>query len=784
MKTRNKKIQGTFLSTVAQAALVAMFFITMTAVSVATAEEEMEEEGMLEEEAEALPPLYTNEIEFGAIYISDDSFKFGEYSGLDDSGVDALGNLSVLGSDGTLRWDLLGTDLGLTSRSVNASLSNPGLWDLNVGYDGLRHYISDTYQTPQIGSLGGNNFTLPVNFGTIDGSHSGTDAPFDAGSTRGLSATQQSLFHTEEIYSDRDKVSFGAGYHFNKQWSMKFDFNHLEQSGAKLIGTGEYGASIAFLGGDTARAEGVNIIMNPTEYTTDTINLALNWQGDKAHLSVGYYGSLFDDKYNSLSWQNNLSNNATCVGAGACFTTNTMSTAPDNEFHQFNLTGAYVHSARTKLVGGFSYGVATQDDDYAPTLIQQGTGVFDTMQPGGLPQSSLDGEVITTHADLKLTHRPSRKLMLSGAFKYNERENNTASKTYLYKRLGNGNPYTGVNLPYSNRKIQFQVAADYRLSKTQKLHLGYEHEFIDRWCDDVVGGFECVASPESDEDKLELSYRAKASDTVRLNVGYTLAHRNAEFDRTHVSNISTPPSGYPGINSGDDLRFNAYIYDDRTQHMVKGAINWQASNKLDLGLNGRYSNYDYGGGLGRQDSDAASINLDTTYIYNEDGSVSAYASWQNSEREMQLWEDGKPLTSIWTNQLKQDSYAIGLNARHDGLMDGKLDVLGDVSYSFDTSHYSTQIPYEAATCVLPASFECGDTPDIETSRFTVQLSGTYEVNKNGKLRLGYMYELLDTEDYYYNGLQLGFTPDRVLPTNEQPWGYSNHTIGLTYIFEF
>jgi len=393
--------------------------------------------------------------------------------------------------------------------------------------------------------------------------------------------------------------------------------------------------------------------------------------------------------------------------------------------------------------------------------------------------------VHTMHGDLKLTHQMTRDLMLSAAFKYNERDNRTESNTYDYFILGGApDPYTGVNLPYSNRKIQFEAAADYRVTQGQKLHLGYEHEYIERWCDGVaaVAGvvYECVVSPSSDEDKLDITYRVKASETVRLNAGYTLANRYADFDHNYASNTGD----YPALNGESDPRFNPYIYDTRLQHMIKAGINWQATNKLDFGLNGRYSVLDYDADLGVQDGQNASVNLDTTYTFTEDGSVSAYASWQNSEREMRLWEDGHPLLDIWTNQLKQDSYAIGLNTRQGGLMDGKLEILGDVSYSFDTSHYSTQIPYEAATCVLTGSLECGDTPDINTSLLTLKLNGTYQVNKNGKVALGYLYQLLDSNDYYYNGYQYGFTPNRVIPTNEQAPNYSEHVVFLSYIYEF
>jgi len=742
------------------------------------AEEGMDEEGMLEEVGEELPPLYTNAIELGVIYSSEDSFKFGEYNGLEDSGFHALGNLSVLGNDGTMRWSLFGTDLGLTSRYVNGSLSTPGLWDLNVRYDALQHNISDTYQTPLQGSLGGNNFTLPVDFGTINANNAFPSA-------RVLTPTQLSAFHIEEIHSDRDNISVGGGYHFNEHWSMRFDFNHLDQSGAKLLGTGSQGG-IALTGGSTGRAEANNIIMNPTEYTTNTFNLALNWQGDKGYLSVGWFGSFFNDEYNSLSWQNALASGASaCIGP-QCYVNNTMSTAPDNTFNQVNLNGGYLFSAMTKLVGGFSYGFNIQDENFAPTLIPQASGTpYDMMQAGGLPRSSLDGEVHTIHGDLKLTHKLNKDLMLSGAFKYNERDNRTDSNTYLYHNLGNGN-YTGVNLPYSNRKIQAEAAADYRVTQGQKLHLGYEHEYFERWCDDVAAVlgvvYECVASPSSNEDKLELIYRVKASETVQLNVGYTFADRYADFDHNFAANTGS----YPVLNAEDKLGYNAYIYDSRIKHMGEGGINWQATDKLDFGLIGRYSDLDYDATLGVQDGQESSVNLDATYIYNENGSVSAYASWQNSERELRNGLNGSATvapTNIWTNQLNQDSYAIGLNVRQGGLMGGKLEVLGDVSYSFDTSHYSTQVPYDP-TCTAANKLTCGDTPDIETSLFALNLNGAYQVNKNGKVALGYLYQLFDSNDYYYNGYQYGFTPNRVMPTNEQAPSYSEHVIFFSYIYEF
>jgi len=654
-------------------------------------------------------------------------------------------------------------------------VSNQGQWNLDLGYDELRHNISDTYQTPQQGSMGGNNFTFPATFGTING---GANP-----SARTLTAAQQSAFHTEDVGTTRKNTSFGAGFNFSPQLSLRFDYNHLDQSGAKLIGTGAQGG-IALTGGSTGRAEANNIIMNPTNYKTDSVNLALNWIGDNGHLTGGYYGSMFRDGYDSVSFQNSMASAASgCVGV-ACFTNQALSTAPSNNFHQLNLTGGYAISPRTKLVGGLSYGRNTQNDSYTATSIMQTSGVaYDMMQAGGLPQSSLNGRVITRHADLKLTHQTTKDLVLSAGYKYNERDNRTPSNTYLYKNLGNGN-YTGVNNPYSNKKTQIDLAADYRIAKGQSLRVGYERETIKRWCNSVADGFQCVASPSSDENKLALGYKRQMGNDVKLNVGYAYASRHGDFDPTYVAN--TGNRGAATVNGGDKLGYVGFPYASRKQDIYKAGVNWQATEMLDVGLNGRYSKDKYDATLGVQDGQTTNINLDATYAYNDNGSVSAYASWHDSERELRNGLNGSATvapTSIWTNQLKQDGYSIGLNTKHTGLMGGKLEFLGDLSYSFDKSRYSTQLPY-LATCSASGTLTCGDTPDIKSTLIALKLTGTYQLDKKSKIAVSYLYQNLKSEDYYYNSLQYGYTPNRVMPTNELAPNYSVNMVAASYIYSF
>jgi hypothetical protein len=116
-------------------------------------------------------------------------------------------------------------------------------------------------------------------------------------------------------------------------------------------------------------------------------------------------------------------------------------------------------------------------------------------------------------------------------------------------------------------------------------------------------------------------------------------------------------------------------------------------------------------------------------------------------------------------------------------MGGKLEILGDLSYSLDKSGYSTQVPYDA-TCGASTKLICGSTPDIRTQLITLKLNGNYQVDKHGKVALGYIYQHLNSDDFFYNAYQYGYTPNRVMPTNQDSGSYSVNVVTATYIYTF
>ena len=806
MKIRNEEMKVRLLAIAVRCALMATITLPLSAYAV-------------DNDADALKKP-SNSVDFGALYSSQDSARFGQYNGLNKKGFYGLGGFDVRGGDGyddsknsALRWKLNGSDLGTTSRNLGASISEQGKWKVNLGYDELRHNITDTFQTPLLGDTGGNNFVLPANFGAVNSTAPGT---------RGLNATQLGDFHTEKEYVSRKNGSLSTSYRFSDQFSAQIDYNHLDQSGGKLIGTGSQGGINVGNGvgttGIKGQAEAINMIMNPTSYTTDNVNAALNWVGDKGHLTVGYYGSIFHDDYNSLSWQNSVITpgtgagaRSTCVGAN-CYTNNTMSTAPSNSLHQANLTGGYNFTPTTKLVGGFSYGYNQQNSSYAPTnIIQPNGSASNMMAAGGLPASSLNGVVETTHGDLKLTNQSIKDLNLTAGFKFDERDNRTASNAYNYYNLAaasltpgtvaapNGSLYQGVNTPYSNRKMQYEAAADYRLTKGQNLNLAYLHESLKRWCNGVLGGAQCVASPTSEEDKIGLTYRLKVIDTVNFNAGYSYANRRADSNNflANAGNYaSTTAVSGSALNGGNFLGYVAYPYANRSQNVGKAGVTWQVTQKLDVGLNGRYSYDDYNSQLGVKNGQSAGVNVDATYSYADNGSISAYWSWQNGQRNLTSGATGNGVAAftptqliapvnIWSNKLDDNSHAFGLLAKQGGLLNGKLEIIGDMSYSLDTSTYTTQVPYNTAvSCGSTASLTCGTLSPIKNELISLKLTGNYKVLDNGRISLSYLYQKLNSNDYFYNSQQLGVTPSSLMPTNLQMQNYTANVVALSYHYSF
>ena len=745
-----------------------------------------------EEGAEELTRAHSS-VEIGIASPSVASAKFGEYSGLNKAESNAVLNANIRGGDaygagtGTQRWEIKAQDLGTTSRELGANVSDQGQWNIGLNYDELKHNLSDTYQTPYTGVAGSNSFTLP-GFGLVP-------------NTTTLSAPQLGAYHNVNIDTTRKNTSVNAGMEINSRLGLKFDYNHLEQTGSKLMAFGSAGYASS---GTAPAGEAVSVLPNPTQYQTDTVNLAVNWTGDSANLTAAYYGSIFRDGFDRVNFTtfataNNLQ---------------TMSTAPGNDFHQLSLSGGYGFTPTTKMTGSVSTARTTQNDAFVvDSFMYVNTGTA----PGN-SNTSLGGVVVTQHADLKVTDQTTHDLMLSASYKYDLRDNQTASAIYNFQAIGTGNIAYYPNTPLSFKKNQAELAADYRIDKTQRVRLAYNREDVSRWCDQyAVGGSNypagtnCVVAVSSNDDKLSATYRAMATEELATNLGYSYSKRVTTSDPNAIVSMigvrggdaGTTVGTIKGLNGGDYQGFYPFFDASRTQQMTKAGFNWQANEALNVGVSARYTDDRYDSTYGVQWGNGRGFNLDATYTYTENSSVTAYLTQQSNER--QLTDEQRslaqgagaasataiavPAGATWTNHLKTDDLTVGISSKKGGLMGGKLEMVGDLSYSLGRSNYGTLLNYSTATtggvlCSDPRILSCGTLPDIRAEVISFKLTGNYQVDKASKVAVGYLFQKLASDEYYYNGLQYGTNPNSMLATNQTAPNYSLNVVTLTYIYNF
>ncbi len=778
----------------------------------------------------------SNSVEVGVENISASSPKFGEYNGLNKSGDKLIGNVDVRGGSaygqgsGNTRWELKGYDLGTTSGGANAAYSEQGRWSLGISFDELQHNITDSFQTPFAGTMGGNRFTLPTTFGVIN-STAVTGSNAQAVGTRNLSPAQLAAFQTYDVSSTRQNSKFNAGFILDPHWAFQFDYNHLDQSGAKLIAGSSNDARTALGASGTWAKEAMVTLMNPTNYRTDSFNLAANWTGSDAYATASYYASYFRNANDRLYWDNPIGTGSATTGAitttlAGGYQPNMLSVMPGNDFHQLNLNGGYALSARTKLVGGISYGQGTQNEAY---LVDA-----NVLQTGGLPRGSLDGLVITSSANLRLTDQTTKDLSLSAGMRYNRRDNRTASAVYQIFDIGGGPAVAAnsgtrrleINTPYSYSKNVLELAGDYRLDRQRTIRMAYDHEDVRRWCNSVAGAAapnpavvgviagnvaspadaNCVVVPGTNEDKLAFNYRARASDAVNYTAGYTYSNRvatNVDHNALTPLNDQAGANGTGIVNASDYKGYMAFFDASRNQNLVKAGINWQASEAVALSVGGRYAIDVYQDSpLGVQNGHSMGFDLDASYSYSESGTLTAYFASQDRDRIMLSGASGAGATdnatsyaalvspkNIWRNVLTDSDRTVGLNLRQKGLMGGKLELVGDLSVSIAQSQYHTDVPYYVATATAPScasstSLSCGDTPAIFSNTLQVKLIGNYQLDKKSQVSVGYQYQRLMSNDYYYNALQYGYTPSTTLPTNQQPSDYTVNALAVSYVYKF
>lgn len=399
---------------------------------------------------------YRAEYEVGADYVSDDAFRFGNGTGLDEKGAyaDLNGEGRYLNEGTEVTW--YAEDLGFDSRVFEFGVGKPGKFGIDLGYREIPYRLFGDTVTPFTGNS--DTLTLPASWVT-------------AATTGGMTELSTSLM-PHEIAMDRDILEFGANYLPSSKFRLYADYQRQQRDGTKIMG-GSFFSQSAYL-------------PRPVDDYTDRFDAGIRYANGPFNIALAYYGSFYTNELSSLTFDNPYT---PFPGADQ----GRLALEPDNEFQQFSLSGAYRAQAWDTVVAfSLASGSGEQDTTLLPYTINP--NFFIVAPP-------FNGEVDTTNYGLTLTTRPHDKLNIRFAYRYDERDNK--SSVSLWSRVITDSLTSGdlePNIPYSFERGRLNLSGNFRLFDTVTISGGYDRTDYDR-------DFQEVASQTEDNGWGKLRWR-------------------------------------------------------------------------------------------------------------------------------------------------------------------------------------------------------------------------------------------------------------------------------------
>lgn len=592
-----------------------------------------------------------SQVELGFGATSNLSAQAHQYDGVSGSRAYLIGGFELYGggrydSDDATRWSLLGSDLDLHTRSLEAEYGVQGRFRIRLGYDELRRNQSDSYQAPYLG-VGTNVLMLPSNWITpviprlsattpsarglspsvtsASAIVGGVLTPPTAAQTNAANALQAAdlpAFRQVDLFTQRKR--YGASWEqlLSERWSLTASISNEHKDGLKPQGAHSHAT-----GGDAS-----SILPMPIDQDDHKASVGLSFTGEALQAQASYEVSSFRNNIAGVTW--NLWSGPTNVA--------TISTPPSNLFQKLLLSGSYEFTPHTRLVASASYSRNTQNQSF----------LGDTTAPI-VPVASADALVVGESASLKLLSQATKNLNFSAGLKYDLRENRTPVNTYVFydnneapagvspfRYLFPSLPNLGTdaniaaNTPYSREQTQATVDAEYRVAQGQRLKAGLSADKTRRYCIDTWVA--CMNAADARESGLHADWFAQAAPELQLQVGAAALRRRVDYNENaflaRVPMAGQFPTGAPagttaydamlalglngygpvlGLNpaapAGSALAFyfplnNAlnntdygyrnrisellgmrrYDQADRDRNKLRLALTWQATEKLDL----------------------------------------------------------------------------------------------------------------------------------------------------------------------------------------------------------
>lgn len=627
---------------------------------------------------------FTGEVAAGAKSVSDAENTFGNYTGYDDDtvyGGFGVQDLRYWGDSGyTAYVDAFGYNTD--SFELTFGAGKQGKWSTDFLVDFLPIRKGENTRTVY-DNLDGTPQRLP-------------DGWVRGGTTNGMTTLDGDL-RSFDIKWDRETFGVGGEYLFTPNLFLDADWRYQTKQGQ--------GATWGTFLTNAAQ------LTRPLDYDAHEVDAGITYAGESWQIRGGFYGSWFSNKNLSHTWENAF----TGPDLGR------MAGAPDNKAYNFSLTGTYRFMKNTTASASFSTGEAEQDDDFLPYTINP------AIATSALPRSSYDGQIDTTHANVRITSSPWSRLRLTGEYRYDDRDNKSSRETYDWvsaDQFPGGAPQE--NLLYSYTRKDIDLFADYRLTSAVKTSVGVSRNTLERDEQEV---------DENEEDTLWAKLRVNVG-RVTVDVRGETADRDIDGDYQQVDFLK--------LDQNPLMR--KYNMADRERDGVEVKFTGQPTDRLSLGFKVESWSDDYdNSAVGLTSGDRDAYLADISYALRRNLSLyGAFGSESIKSSQSGAQSNVNPNTAPpnWEGKNNDDFDSASLGMRWSGI--GKWGL--ELDYVYAKSEGKVEIRQAGRTDAFP---------NLETELNRVSLGVTYDYTPRVRFLAGVLYEDYDSDDWGVDGVEPG-----------------------------
>jgi MtrB/PioB family decaheme-associated outer membrane protein len=753
----------------------------------------------------------------GAINNSLDARRFSQYTGMNQN-VSAL-----LEAEYNKRDDVTGfwtkftaRNLGLDTREINFSQSRQGDWKYTLDYNEIVRRDPYTIHT---GMTGIGTTTPTINLIAFPALPVG-NSPSVAGTVvAGVNPNGYKLpvapaaANDVELKLKRTALGVSGEKWITPELQFELSFRNEDKKGARMFGRVGIGSSdMKYTPATTTYA--ILLTPEPIDSTIQLLEGRLNFSRDALAVTAGYFGSFYVNNVGSMSpIVPNILNRGTlgaATGAGATLSSSVQQIAssavalpPDNQAHQLYVSGNYAFSDTTRSTFKLAYTHATQNESFAA----MGLGL------GASGQTSLNGVVDTTLAQVGLTMRPLKDLSVNASFRYEDRADKTPVSIYNYGSTAQPalNGTTNWNSG-SQTRTSAKLDGVYRLPAGYSVALGGDWERkvtpLPPANSSIVGG-QMFFRPSLDEYGIHTEVRKAMSETINGALGFEYKQRRGK-DTDWVTTTMTGVAGNPlvafnpgliatgttaALSGGNYVLADMYM--DRNRTKLRGNLDWEASEKLSMQAVAEHTQDVYlranpaiGAPMfqvvpivaGARTVIGDSLSLDGTYTMSEDWRFNAFAT-----RSYNRWNVNKINIGDDTRNM-DDTLGVGVR----GKATSRVSIGMDLLTTRDTTTFNNVVAYGTGvnlpnavgniagfTTALPGNY----LPAIHYTTNKLNLHANYEVDKMSSVMALLSIQQFKTDDWQwgYNGTPFLYSDNT---TVSQPMSQNLKFVSVRYMLKF